>query len=162
MQPVPVPRSRILAPSSAPITSSPRSTSSSVSGRGTRVAALSLKAQAPELLLAEDPHHRLALEAARGEGFERLELLGRDLLALAIDQFQPVHLEGRFGEQPRIQFRRVDAGLAEQVAYPPPCCAHVECQEIPSIAASCAAWFSVISAEISSSSASPAITLSSL
>ena len=68
----------------------------------------------------------------------------------------------RFGEQPGIQFRRVDAGLPEQVAYPPPCCAHAECQEIPSMAASCAAWFSVISAEISSSSASPAITLSSL
>src|SRR5690606_15979106 len=120
------------------------------------------EAQPPEFLLADDPAHRLAGEAPPRHGIEGFELLGSRRGALAIDQLQPIHAEGGFGEQPRIQLRRVDAGAPEQVAYPPPCAAHGQCQEIPSMAASWAAWFSVISASISSPRASPAITLSSL
>ena len=81
----------------------------------------------------------LAFDPAAGVGLEGLDLLRRQRVALAIDQLQPVHPEGRLGEKPGIEFGRVDPGPPEQVTYPPPCHPDAECQRTPSIAASCAA-----------------------
>src|SRR5690606_19324817 len=117
---------------------------------------------AVELLFAEDSHHRLAAQAPGGHVLELLEALGTGEFTLAIDEVQSVQSEGVLGADAGVDFGCVDAGAPEQVADAAPGFADAQprAQAPLPISASCAAWCSVISAAISSSSASPAITLS--
>lgn len=78
-----------------------------------------------------------------------------------MDEIEPPQPQRRFGQKPRIELGRRNAALGEAFAPEPPGLPD-GLQFTPSIAASWLAWCSVTSAETNSSSASPAMTFSSL
>ena len=120
------------------------------------------KTKPVEFALTNDPGHRFAREATAKQCFHMGNLLRADRI-----MFSCSHLNGRAAERVgRQEFGvercRRNAAPRELVAPKPPQRAERPAQLTLSMAASCSAWDSVISASISSSSASPVITFSSL
>ena len=88
--------------------------------------------------MAEDAGDRLAAEAPLGETVEAGDCLGFGLGGLVPEQTYAIQPEGRLGEEPRVEIRRVGVAGAKPVAHRPPALADGG-HWMPSIAASSAA-----------------------
>ena len=166
MAPVPVPRSQIVTSggNARALPSARRSTRVSVSGRGTRVAAIELERQAPKLRLAEDAGHRLAITptlqmAIEGGAFASAGSSSRT----ARDQRRAVEAGGMRREAAARRARRLSIHRLSSAARPSASASAVRRHAAASSnSESFRAWSSAISASTTSSSASPESTLSSL
>ncbi len=181
MQPLPVPRSRIVGASSLAIASSPSSTNCSVSRARHQHRPVQHEIEPVEFLVPEDARHRLASKPSLGKGVKPGHRFAAGAAVVsAIDSASEIEIEGRFRQQSGIELGRIDIAAAETVAHGTPGGANRKRrrrdarrfrrfwgglrgnQEMPSISARRLAWFSAINASTNSSSASPATTLSSL
>ncbi|GGF45135.1 hypothetical protein GCM10011321_39610 [Youhaiella tibetensis] len=119
--------------------------------------------QPVKFLLPQYARHRLTREPAQRQAFEPFERCRRSRLLLGAEQRQAIEAESLQRQKAGVEFRGIQVRRAEAVADRAPGGADGRpAQETPSMAASWAAWFSVMRAETSSSSASPSMTLSSL
>ena len=121
--PEPVPRSTMrsarelrCSPSSA---ASAASTTVSVSGRGSRVSALSLKRQPPKFLAAENARDRLMREPARRQRGDGVCLLGASTRRGLRHQRSVVEPERVADDDARIELGRIDALLTELARQTP-------------------------------------------
>ena len=117
-----------------------------------------------EFALANDTGHRFTGHTALHQfgKAQRVGLIDRPLFVGG--ERQAIHPQNMAGKQFGVERRGLEAEPAQNVAPAAPQGPDADrlAQLIASMAASCAAWFSVINASISSSSASPEMTLSSL